>query len=98
MMYNDQYLPTTSRSSLLDRRVVLDSRALEIALYVGLFLFSIFLHLWQAPNRGTAGCTAMGESDMRALMRWLDPTRNPVLIQLPLAEITALLGPLPSVL
>jgi zinc D-Ala-D-Ala dipeptidase len=43
----------------------------------------IFVHL-QEPNRaGTSGCTALRESDLRDLVRWLDPTRDPVLIQLP---------------
>jgi len=47
MIYNDQYLPTTPRSSVLDRRVLLDRRALEIAAYAVLFVASVVLHLWQ---------------------------------------------------
>lgn len=42
----------------------------------------IFLHLWQGPGHGTAGCTAMAPANMEALLRWLDPARKPLLVQL----------------
>lgn len=43
----------------------------------------IFLHVWIAPNVPTTGCTAMAERDMVDLLRWLDPARAPLLVQLP---------------
>ncbi len=43
----------------------------------------IFLHLWRGQRRGTAGCTVLRETDLAELVRWLDPARQPVLIQLP---------------
>jgi zinc D-Ala-D-Ala dipeptidase len=46
----------------------------------------IFLHVWAGPGRGTAGCTAMEESSLTELLRWLDPKRRPLLVQLPEAE------------
>ncbi len=46
----------------------------------------IFLHIWSAPGKGTAGCTAMAPEDMETLLRWLDPALHPVLIQLPSHE------------
>ncbi len=46
----------------------------------------IFLHIWNGPHRGTAGCTAMGEPNLVPIMNWLDPSRNPVLVQLPKSE------------
>jgi L,D-peptidoglycan transpeptidase YkuD (ErfK/YbiS/YcfS/YnhG family) len=46
----------------------------------------IFLHIWQGPDRGTAGCTAMAGPDIEKLLSWLDPTMCPVLIQLPEPE------------
>ncbi len=46
----------------------------------------IFLHIWQGPDRGTAGCTAMAGPDIEKLLSWLDPTMYPVLIQLPEPE------------
>jgi zinc D-Ala-D-Ala dipeptidase len=43
----------------------------------------IFLHVWRGPSEPTVGCTAMAERDMVDLIHWLDPTRAPLLVQLP---------------
>lgn len=43
----------------------------------------IFLHIWRTPETPTVGCTAMSEQNLVDLIRWLDPTREPLLIQLP---------------
>ena len=43
----------------------------------------IFIHLWLPASRGTAGCTALHREDLLALLGWLDPERQPVLIQWP---------------
>jgi len=43
----------------------------------------IFLHLWLGDRAGTAGCTALHPADLEELVRWLDPARHPVIIQLP---------------
>ncbi len=45
----------------------------------------IFLHLQSPNNTGTAGCTALRRADLLALLLWLDPARQPVLIQAPRA-------------
>jgi L,D-peptidoglycan transpeptidase YkuD (ErfK/YbiS/YcfS/YnhG family) len=45
----------------------------------------IFLHIWQSPATATAGCTAMPEADLVRLLRWLDPARQPILVQMPRA-------------
>ena len=45
----------------------------------------IFLHLWSGKRTGTAGCTVLRGRDLTALARWLDPAREPVLVQLPRA-------------
>ena len=50
----------------------------------------IFLHVWAGPGRGTAGCTAMEESSLTELLRWLDPRKGPLLVQLPEAEYARL--------
>ena len=42
----------------------------------------IFLHIWSGPTKGTAGCTAMAEPQLLMIMRWLDPARHPLLVQL----------------
>lgn len=44
----------------------------------------IFLHVGGDGGRGTAGCTAMAEPALKAMMQWLTPERAPVLVQLPL--------------
>jgi D-alanyl-D-alanine dipeptidase len=45
----------------------------------------IFLHLRREKSSGTAGCTAMQEAPLVTLVRWLDPARQPVLVQFPRA-------------
>lgn len=45
----------------------------------------IFMHIWKGSGAGTAGCTAMSQENMEILLRWLDPTASPILIQLPAA-------------
>ena len=46
----------------------------------------IFLHIWQDASHGTAGCTAMPQSNVEELLRWLDPAWHPLLVQLPVAQ------------
>ncbi len=41
----------------------------------------IFLHLWRGHGKPTAGCTAMTEENMLGLLQWLDPSKNPLLLQ-----------------
>jgi D-alanyl-D-alanine dipeptidase len=53
----------------------------------------IFLHVWAGPEKGTAGCTAMEQTNLEALLRWLDAKKSPILVQLPRSEY-ARLGPL----
>lgn len=49
----------------------------------------IFLHIWDGPDDdGTAGCTAMAEPDLAALIAWLRP--GAIYVLLPRAERDAL--------
>lgn len=41
----------------------------------------IFFHLWTGPTGPTAGCTAMTEENVVALLSWLDPAKEPRLVQ-----------------
>ena len=41
----------------------------------------IFLHVWQAPGIPTSGCTAMSLDHVRLVLRWLDPAKQPRLVQ-----------------
>ncbi len=40
----------------------------------------IFLHIKEIP---TAGCTVMTEAQMTEIIRWLDPSKHPILVQAP---------------
>lgn len=44
----------------------------------------IFLHIWKDAGSGTAGCTAMSRENLERVIKWLDPAKNPHLIQMPL--------------
>lgn len=48
---------------------------------------AIFLHVSQ--GRGTAGCASVTESVLLQLLRWLDPTRGPVIALGPVSALTA---------
>jgi L,D-peptidoglycan transpeptidase YkuD (ErfK/YbiS/YcfS/YnhG family) len=49
----------------------------------------IFLHVWKNSSTPTTGCTAMAESDLLRLLRWLAPNSHPVLVQMPRADYEA---------
>ena len=51
---------------------------------------AIFLHVWQARGVPTAGCTAMAKEDLASLIQWLEPVKNPCLIQAPVDELERL--------
>ena len=41
----------------------------------------IFMHIWYRPGHGTSGCTAMEEGNFLRVLRWLDPAKEPRVIQ-----------------
>ena len=41
---------------------------------------AIFLHVWRSPESPTTGCVAVSEENMLRLLKWLDKTKNPVII------------------
>jgi D-alanyl-D-alanine dipeptidase len=43
----------------------------------------IFLHVWKGAGAGTAGCTAMDAQQLTQILRWLQPSSRPLLVQLP---------------
>jgi L,D-peptidoglycan transpeptidase YkuD (ErfK/YbiS/YcfS/YnhG family) len=43
----------------------------------------IFLHLQRGEDEPTAGCTSMEYDQLLKIFHWLDPNKNPLLIQLP---------------
>mgnify|MGYP000639845801 CR=1 FL=1 len=42
---------------------------------------AIFFHIWQGRNISTKGCTALSEADISKLLSWIDPDKNPIIIQ-----------------
>ncbi len=46
----------------------------------------IFMHVWQSPVTATAGCTAMPELQLSALLGWLDPAKHPIYVLMPKQE------------
>lgn len=42
----------------------------------------IFLHVWKDGSTGTLGCTAMKRDDLKRILEWADPIKNPYLVQL----------------
>jgi L,D-peptidoglycan transpeptidase YkuD (ErfK/YbiS/YcfS/YnhG family) len=50
----------------------------------------IFAHRWKAPGEPTAGCTAMADADMTALLAWIDPAKTPRFVLLPVREYARL--------
>ena len=50
----------------------------------------IFAHLWRTPGEPTAGCTAMADADMEAMLEWLDADKTPRFVLLPRAQYARL--------
>jgi zinc D-Ala-D-Ala dipeptidase len=46
----------------------------------------IFFHVWDPKYPGTTGCTATSYDHLVSLLRWLDPKKNPLIVQLPKEE------------
>ncbi len=47
----------------------------------------IFLHVEKHKNAPTAGCTSMSLKDMKRVAKWLDGSKNPILIQVPKSSL-----------
>ncbi|WP_345973055.1 hypothetical protein [Sulfurimonas diazotrophicus] len=43
----------------------------------------IFLHIERGAGAGTAGCTSMPAEALATIIRWLDPAKSPLLVQIP---------------
>ncbi|MCW5959148.1 MAG: TPM domain-containing protein [Pyrinomonadaceae bacterium] len=46
----------------------------------------IFLHIWTDKSTATSGCTAMARENLENIVNWIDPSKKPVLIQIPRTE------------
>lgn len=43
----------------------------------------IFFHIRKSKDAPTAGCSAMREEDLSAIIKWLDPAKEPKVVQIP---------------
>ena len=43
----------------------------------------IFFHIRKSKDSPTAGCSAMREEDLTAIIQWLDPKKEPIVVQIP---------------
>ncbi len=46
----------------------------------------IFFHIWRGPNQYSVGCTAMTRENLLEVLRWLDASKHPAVVQLPRKE------------
>lgn len=46
----------------------------------------IFFHIWDENNKPTTGCTVMPEKNLLEIIKWLDKSKNPLVVQLPKNE------------
>ncbi len=46
----------------------------------------VFMHIWGGPGDGTEGCTAMPEPQVISILGWLNPSANPLLVQMPIQQ------------
>ena len=76
---------------LYEQGVVIDHNADPVTPNMG---SCIFMHQWRSSDRGTAGCTAMSQINMRKLVEWLDIHCEPHLVQIPKEGYSAFLSSL----
>ncbi|MGB6017975.1 MAG: L,D-transpeptidase family protein [Sulfurimonadaceae bacterium] len=43
----------------------------------------IFFHIRKSEDAPTAGCSAMKEEDLHTIIKWLNPAKNPKVVQIP---------------
>jgi L,D-peptidoglycan transpeptidase YkuD (ErfK/YbiS/YcfS/YnhG family) len=48
---------------------------------------AIFFHVWSGAGHGTEGCTATDQDNVISILKWLDPSKNPVIIEGPMSEV-----------
>lgn len=41
---------------------------------------AIFLHIWKDSKTPTGGCVALHEESLRAIIKWLDPEKKPLIV------------------
>lgn len=57
----------------------------------------IFLHVQKAADHPTSGCTSMKYEDLEKILRWLDPLKKPILVQVPKQYLPQVLKRFPQI-
>lgn len=65
------------RDGLYRYAVVIEYNTDPVVAHMG---SAIFMHVWRAADKPTAGCVAMAENDLLKFIAWLDARQNPVII------------------
>ncbi len=47
----------------------------------------IFFHVWSGAGHGTAGCTATAQTNVINTLKWLKPSKSPIIIEGPMSEV-----------
>lgn len=48
---------------------------------------AIFFHVWSGAGHGTAGCTATAQDNVISILKWLNSSKSPVIIEGPMSEV-----------
>ncbi|MGV8984360.1 L,D-transpeptidase family protein [Clostridium sp.] len=48
---------------------------------------AIFFHVWSGAGNGTAGCISAAEENVIRTLKWLNPSKNPIIIEGPMSEV-----------
>ena len=48
---------------------------------------AIFFHVWSGAGHGTGGCTATAENNVISILKWLNPSKNPIIVEGPMSEV-----------
>lgn len=48
---------------------------------------AIFFHVWSGQGHGTAGCISTSQDNVIKILKWLDPSKNPEIIEGPLEMV-----------
>ena len=47
----------------------------------------IFFHVWSGAGHGTAGCIATSQANVINTLKWLKPSKSPIIIEGPVSEV-----------
>lgn len=84
-----RWSPLRRTDGLFRWGVVVQQNSPEVVVGAG---SCVFLHIWRGEHVPTSGCTAMPAGAVEEILRWLEPTAAPVLVQLPEATYRAVAG------